>query len=373
MRMMNGHRILHCFRPLRGGLFRHVQDLVEGQVARGAQIAVVCDEAPTVGTERDRLNRLANFCELGLHEIPIRRSLRWSDVHTALQVRSIARRSGAEILHGHGAKGGFYARFASVASTAAAVTSPHGGVLHFDPSTMAGRAVLAMERRTEYLGNGLVFVCDFESRRYARAIHSPRVATRTVYNGLAPADFLPRCQDEPDFDLLFVGELRELKGVGTLIESVALLGPEGPSLLIVGDGPDEARFRAQAQHSVARDRITFFGPVSSAAEVFHRARLLVIPSHAESFPYIVLEAAAAAKPFLVSEVGGVTEIVGPSSDSLVRPQDPEAMARSIVNDLSNSQASRQRADQLAERVRSTFTVNHMVDQIGEFYADLGDW
>jgi glycosyltransferase involved in cell wall biosynthesis len=54
--------------------------------------------------------------------------------------------------------------------------------------------------------------------------------------------------------------------------------------------------------------------------------MLVIPSRAESLPYVVLEAAAAGVPIIATAVGGVPEIFGPQADALIPPEDVAALA-----------------------------------------------
>ena len=58
--------------------------------------------------------------------------------------------------------------------------------------------------------------------------------------------------------------------------------------------------------------------------------MLVVPSRAESLPYIVLEAAAAGLPIIATNVGGIPEIFGPDADELVPPGDPAALADAIA-------------------------------------------
>ena len=53
---------------------------------------------------------------------------------------------------------------------------------------------------------------------------------------------------------------------------------------------------------------------------------MVMPSHAESLPYVILEAAAAAQPLLATRVGGIPEIFGPQGDALIAPADAALLA-----------------------------------------------
>ena len=68
-------------------------------------------------------------------------------------------------------------------------------------------------------------------------------------------------------------------------------------------------------------RAVRFMPAMPAREAQALGRIMVVPSRAESLPYVVLEAAAAGKPLITTKVGGIPEIYGPLTDTLVPPVD----------------------------------------------------
>jgi glycosyltransferase involved in cell wall biosynthesis len=92
-------------------------------------------------------------------------------------------------------------------------------------------------------------------------------------------------------------------------------------------------------------------------------RVMVVPSRAESLPYVVLEAAAAEKPLVATNVGGIPEIYGPLADALVPPGDAAALARTIAQRLDDPAASGTLAQQLRTRVASSFSLDAMVDGV----------
>src|SRR5689334_21339141 len=123
-------RILHVLRSPVGGLFRHVLDLARGQAARGHQVGIVAD-ASTGGALA--LSRSAMSWHIGA-----------SDVAAQRHVAHRARDTNADVLHGHGAKGGAYARL--VSGKAIRVYTPHGGSLHYGRSSPVGLMYLTLEQ-----------------------------------------------------------------------------------------------------------------------------------------------------------------------------------------------------------------------------------
>ena len=103
-----------------------------------------------------------------------------------------------------------------------------------------------------------------------------------------------------------------------LITAVAKLKAHGRRVTatIAGEGPLEADLKAQARHLQVADQVRFVGHRPARA-AFAMGRTMVIPSRAESLPYVVLEAAAAGVPMIATRVGGTPEIFGPDDVHLI--------------------------------------------------------
>lgn len=354
-----------------GGVFRHVVDLVDEQASQGYDVGIVCDVGPGPTESEDQLDELSRHCRLGVHRLPIPRLPRLADLANQRRLRAILAETAPAVIHGHGAKGGVLACLASSGSDATVVYSPHGGVLHFHPRSASGLLFHGLERRLLTRTNGLIFVCDYESARYRELIGGAELPSVVVHNGLHRHEW--SLVGEPvatDYDFVFVGELRELKGVLTLCEAMRRIRLRRPArLLIVGSGPDATAFRSWVGEQGLAESIHFAPPVRRAADAFGAGRCVVVPSHAESFPYIVLEAAAAARPMVATSAGGIPEIYGPFAGRLVAPADPSALAEQLDQFLNDPSAAESEAALLADRVRSRFTIESMASSIGNFYVD----
>jgi glycosyltransferase involved in cell wall biosynthesis len=99
---------------------------------------------------------------------------------------------------------------------------------------------------------------------------------------------------------------------------------------------------------------------------------MVLPSRAESFPYVVLETAAAGRPMITTAVGGVSEIYGGLSKALVRPDDPAALAAAIATVMCEPDQAIALADALRTRVADRFSVDAMVDGVISGYRQAID-
>jgi glycosyltransferase involved in cell wall biosynthesis len=369
-------RILHCLRAPVGGLFRHVHDLAIGQAEMGAEVGVICDSR-TGGSEIDvALSQLEDNCTLGVMRLSMSRKPGLGDWHTYRKIAKIARKLEVDVLHGHGAKGGAYARLAGrrlrKRKGTKVVYTPHGGVLHYSQSTLSGRLYLAMERKLAPLTDGMTFESMFAGNRYVELVGPPPCPARVIYNGLYRHEFYESLLADDAADFVFVGELRKLKGVDVFLEALAAHQTIFPGrAIIVGSGPDEKHFKRMARKLGLSARVVFSGP-QPARTAFVRARCVVVPSRAESFPYIVLEAAAAQMPMIATNVGGIPEIMGDIPMPLIPPDDVDALASQLRAFLADPKPFLRRAAELQKYVAHHFTVEAMTREVVDFYiSDLG--
>ncbi len=366
-------RILHCLRAPVGGLFRHVVDLARQQVADGHLVGILADTS-TGGPSADKtLAELAPLLALGVTRVRMPRQLGIGDYTALMATQKLAQTLKIDVLHGHGAKGGAYARLAAnrlkrTGLPVKAFYTPHGGSLHFEPGTLQGTLFLGLEQHLATQTDGIIFESAFSQRAYRVKVGVPPCPERVIPNGLLPADFTDVTPNPDACDVLFVGELRHLKGVDVLLEALAQIEtPHPPSAMIVGGGPDADLFKSQAAKLGLGDRVTFPGPMP-ASKAFPLGRCIVVPSRAESFPYIVLEAAAAGLPMLMTGVGGIPEITAGLTVPFLIPGDSASLARHLQAFLADPAPLRAQAEALRTKVAGRFTVARMASEIHEFYA-----
>ncbi|MGU3538363.1 glycosyltransferase family 4 protein [Methylobacterium sp. A54F] len=367
------HRILHVFRAPVGGLFRHVVDLARLQAAAGHEVGIVCDALTGGERAEQALAALAPVLALGVTRLPMRRNPHPTDLAA---LRATARRAeavGADVLHGHGAKGGVYARFAPVRTGGRPVVrayTPHGGSYNYQPGSLLHRVYMGAEavlaRRTDVF----LFESAYVAGRHRAYVGMEGRISRIVHNGLSAAEFEPVAEAPDAFDLLYVGELREAKGLPVLLETLAHLHAAGRPLrlLMVGSGPDAEALRLRAAALGLAEAVAF-EPAQPIRPVLARGRIMVVPSLAESLPYVVLEAAAAARPLVATDVGGIPEIFGAAASDLVPPRDALALKDAILRLLDERpEALKDRFEALSASVRRNFSMDRMGANVLSGYA-----
>ena len=367
-------RIIHCFRAPVGGLFRHVLDLSGEQAARGHAVGYIIDSTVADALTERRLAQASEHLELGITRIPMGRLPGPRDLGTSRAVREAARALEIDVLHGHGAKGGAFARLAGRGlrkspRKAAVFYTPHGGSLHYGPTSPQGLIYTAVEKLLARYTDGLIFESDFIRRVYDARVGALRVPRRAIPNALQPDDFTPHSPLPGAADFLFIGELRQLKGVDVLLQAFAQLSKDRSlRAVIVGGGPDAEAFKTLARELGVGDTVTFPGAMP-ARDAFALGRTLVVPSRAESMPYIVLEAAAAGMPLIATDVGGIPEIVNGTDAPLLPAGDVSALERAMEGVLTHPDAAKSQAERLKASVARRFTVARAVDDVLAFYAE----
>jgi glycosyltransferase involved in cell wall biosynthesis len=160
-------------------------------------------------------------------------------------------------------------------------------------------------------------------------------------------------------EMVFVGSLAPKKGVAELLSAWAALGPaaHGATLAFVGDGP----LRPLVEEAAARDhRIALTGAVDylEARARIRRAHALVVPSvWAEPFGRVAAEALAEGTPAIVSQRGGLADVVDASCGWVFEPDDSGALERVLDAALSVSDGERSAmADAAVERHRTRFSI-----------------
>jgi glycosyltransferase involved in cell wall biosynthesis len=365
-------RIVHCFRSPVGGIFRHVRDLTEAQVAAGHAVGIVCDSTTGGDYEERFFEAMKDSLALGIHRTPMQRHVGPGDLASAWRTYRIIKELRPDVLHGHGAKGGAYARlFGSLLrvsrSRVARLYSPHGGSLHYDETTATGKLFFGLERFMARFTDCLLFVSDYERNTYCRKVGEPPIPNMLVYNGLRAAEFEPVATAANAADFLYIGMMRDLKGPDIFIDALALAGSAlGRPLtaVMVGDGDDLPRYHTQVERLGLKSHVRFLPPMP-AREAFALAGLIVVPSRAEAMPYVVLEALAAGMPMIATAVGGIPEIFGDGSPALIRP-DPAQLAGKMETALGDRGAYRKAMPQTDE-LKARFGADVMAAEIEKAY------
>ncbi|MET8687279.1 glycosyltransferase [Streptomyces sp. NPDC004732] len=314
-------RVLHVSQPVDGGVARVVVDLAAAQAAAGTDVHVAC---PQEGFLPGALAALG----AGVHVHPWTAS-RSPGRGLATEVRDLKRVIGAVgpgVVHAHSAKAGLAARLA-LRGSIPTVFQPHAWSFEAVGGLTAFLARL-WERGAARWADRIVCVSEAEWVTGRRAGIAGSYAV--IPNGVDTERFTPTGQDIAHVRLVVcVGRLCRQKGQDVLLRAWPTVAAQVPDarLVLVGDGPDDARLRERAG-----PRVAFAGAAADAAPWYRAADVVVLPSRWEGMALAPLEAMACARPVVVTDVDGARESLPPSHrpHALVPPEDPGALAHALV-------------------------------------------
>jgi glycosyltransferase involved in cell wall biosynthesis len=210
-----------------------------------------------------------------------------------------------------------------------------------------------------------------------------------IHNGIDPERFRPLLdsgQVRRKFNLpadaplvVVVGQLTPWKGHDVLLNAWGELRkrPSQAMLLIVGsalwsdDAKWEDRLKSLADELELDGSVRFLWRQSDVASIVGAASILVVPSLAEPFGRVALEAMALSKPVVGTNAGGLPEVVADGvTGLLVPPADAKALADAMERLLTDAQLAEQLGRAGAARVRQSFHINRTAQLTQDVYDRL---
>ena len=246
------------------------------------------------------------------------------------------------------------------------------------------RSLLALERRQFQPGNyKRILAVSAEVKRELLATYAiPENKITVIHNGVDEKRFhlglrdkfraLMRKQwripsDAPT--VLFVGNGFRRKGLDRLLKAWQSPQLKDTYLIVVGDDAKRARYQTLAEER-AEGRVIFAGRRDDVESYYGAADLLALPAVQEAFGNVILEAAAAGLPTVVSQVVGAAEILkGKLAEGIVsHPEDSEEMAtklRSMLERSCNGEVSLE-----ARKLAESYSWNNHFSKLNMFLKEI---
>ena len=304
------------------------------------------------------------------------------------------RRRKPDVVHTHGPRAHFMAGLASrLAGHPVLVASIHGSFRQFsagnekemDPWRSRLKEVQygGIDELAARLADQAVAVCRATRREMLESLKVPARKVTVIHNGIdeqqvakAEADAIRRelgFSEGPHKVVLYVGRLAFHKGSRDLIDAAELVAARLPDarFVFVGDGPLEAEMRSRAATGPLAGKTVFTGSRDDAVAFMPTADLLVLPSLSEGLPLTLLEAAMMGRAMVVTDVGGMSEVVVPGeTGELVSPRNPVALSAAIIELLDDDALRRSMGAAARKLWEEEYRAPIMFDRFESLYRDL---
>lgn len=346
------------------GTERHILELACGLGTLGCEAALAC---PSHG----ELARRADALAIPVVPVPKRGRIDWQ---AALWLRNALRQDKFDLIHVHNGRtaliGAVGLRLAGVGRLVA--------TQHFiEPSRLRRRGAARMaaawlHRRVEQRVDRFIAI--------SRAVRDAMVARgdaapdkiSVVSNGISAPEpaWLPapeQIRRELDVGagerlIVCAARLEAEKDVITLIDAMARVRATCPEAIcaIAGDGSQRDRLKSRVRELALERNVRLLGFRTDVLGIIAATDLLVLPSLAEPFGLVILEAMALGKPVIATAAGGPPDIVAAGETGLlVPPAVPTALADAIVELIRDDQRCLRMGEGGRKRFEAHFTARHM--------------
>jgi glycosyltransferase involved in cell wall biosynthesis len=359
-----------------GGAQNHLLYLSEWFSKRGHDVQVVLGEDGPLNEELALRNIKATV-------IPIPRTIKLAkDVQSLWKVFLFIKKGNYDIVHSHSSKAGIIARLAGFLKRIDKNIYTAHGFVFTDPtlSTKKKAFYLFLEKAFSLLSTNIITVSHFDYEQgKAHGINEKKMSV--IHNGIPKSIILSSAEWEKKEQKLhemdkkvigYVGRFSSEKNIDMLLRVAAIFKEEKNKqvkFLVIGDGPLFDHYQAEIKERGLESLIQLAGLQTNVYDWMDNMHAMVITSHKEGLPYVLLEACGRGLPVISTDVGGVKEVVDPQGDKniLVPINDDQAMYYQLVSLLSND---RLRAEQgryfLA--LAGALTVEEMCLQTNKIYT-----
>ncbi len=354
-----------------GGISRYILSLSERLLRKGHSVEVASDAG---GME-------SQFTALGLSRfsLPLNTSAEFSlrILWAARRLAEHLRKEPVDLLHAH-------TRVAQVVADQVSrrIRIPYVTTWHGIYRARLGR------RLWPCAGRITIAVSNPVRQHLMEDLHIPAERIRCIYNGI-DADHYAVPSDQATIEATrrrwripegrpVIGGIGRMaagrvKGFDSLLVAAYLLRKEVPELqiLLVGDGPRRPFLEDVARRLGIRDRVHFLGPVADIRLPLALMDLFVFPSRwPEAFGLTLVEAMAAGKPVVATQVGAVPEIIRHGEEGwLVPPEEPGLLAEGVSLLLKDTALAQRIGRQGQVRVRECFNLDQMTERVEQVYQE----
>jgi 1,4-alpha-glucan branching enzyme len=370
-----------------GGLARHVNDLSRALARIGENIHVIT--CPVEGADDYQLVGGVHVHRVSSLELTSADFMEWVEQLNKAMVKKAAdlmNRETFDIIHAHdwlvqdaAIQLSLDSRLPLTATIHATEYGRNRGI-HNDIQ----RRIYNLEARLVKSADAVICCSNYMVQEITRLFGVTRKKLFLIPNGVDPANLgIPRQlvpgEKEPCpgvKTILFIGRLVPEKGVQVLLEAFSLLLPQLPDLklLVGGTGPYLNYLKTRSEEIGLTGKIEFMGFLDEEQRNYHlkQADVAVFPSLYEPFGIVALEAMAAQIPVIVSDTGGLSEVVTHGIDGYKAPPGrPDILAYYIREVLSNPGLARDLTRRAWKKVLTVYDWQNIAVETLDVYREAG--
>ena len=179
---------------------------------------------------------------------------------------------------------------------------------------------------------------------------------------------------ENEILILFVGYLDIFKGIFELVDAFYEINKENKNvkLMMVGTGPKEGELKNKVSQWNLESYVIFTGAVPNTEihSYYQMGDVFVLPSYTEGFPLSILEAMACGLPVVVTNVGGIREVIKNGENGFIIPPKNKKVLTSKLRIFINESTLRKKFAKKSLEIVIKFSVNEKINRIIKLYYEV---
>jgi glycosyltransferase involved in cell wall biosynthesis len=210
-------------------------------------------------------------------------------------------------------------------------------------------------------------------REYLLSVDIPAHKLTTIYKGhdihwydeTPPVDMVDFNIPEGAFIVGFTGNMRPVKGIPVLLESLRYIPEQIPVYLVCIGRVLDRRINRMLRDPQIKARAHFTGFIPQASRFARTFDCMVMPSlKREGLPRAIIEAMAQDIPVVVTDVGGMPELVHDNCDGLIVPaNDPHALARAIIQIYEDPSFRKHLTENALKSIKEKFNIQTTIKEV----------
>lgn len=352
-----------------GGTESHVLDLVQGLGKLGVHVEVICPRPGPLTEKLARLDVRVQCVEM-IHPWPNDEYL--LDQNALLNLGALIKKKRPDIVHSHLYPAYLHTSLAAKETGVRAIVhTAHNVIIRpIDAllSHMTGAHTIAVSQAIAHL---------------LKRVGVPMESIEVIYKGIGPEHFEDDLEAQQSLRaglglesgpiIGTVSRLAPEKGIDTFLYAMRQVAEIYPGItgLVIGDGPQSTELSHLVHQLGLEGTVLFPGAHKDIPALNRLLDVFVLPSREETFPMALLEAMAASRAVVATQVGSIPEVVTHAVDGwLVPPDDPWALSRAILMLLKHPSRRVAMGAVARRKVSSQFTRDRMIHQTLVFYERI---
>ena len=385
-------KILHIITRLDMGGSAQNTLLTCTQLGRKYEMVIACglsQESNMTELERQAVARRIDMARkngVRIELIPslVRRISLVNDLRALLSLVRMLLKEKPDIVHTHTSKAGLLGRLsAKIAKADFIIHTPHGHIFYGHFGRLRSHLFIWIEKIFSLFTHRLVALTSGEMNDYIALAVCQAGKLQKIHSGVDIAKFkttaVNTIEKKRELGLSqngavvgFIGWLLPIKGPMNLLKAMEVVWHDLPDvqLVFIGKGDLDLDLRTEAINGSGKGLVKFLGWREDIHEIMPIFDIFVLPSMNEGMGRVLVEAMAARKPIVASNVGGIPDLVKHEHNGLlVPPGDEKALADAIKKLLNNPEKSK-RMGQRGQQICGQFSLEAMVSKLDHLYQEL---